>query len=55
MSKMKDLLIEIQVLLSSNKEYKDVVAYVQSLVGCDNDTAHQWVDASLCMNLEDES
>jgi len=55
MGKLKDVILDIETRLIGGDAYEDIITHVQSVLGCDNDTAKVWVDeveGQLCMEEE---
>ena len=55
MSKIKNLLIDIETRLIGGDAYEDIITHVQRVLDCDVATAKVWVDETegeLCMEEE---
>lgn len=55
MSKIKDILLDIETKLIGGDAYEDIITHVQKVLLCDSDTAKDWVDeveGHLCMEEE---
>ena len=55
MSKLKNLLIDIESRLIGGDAYEDIITHVQGVLDCDVATAKVWVDeteGNLCMEEE---
>jgi len=55
MSKMKDLLMDIETCISNGDAFEDIIAFVKSTTGCDEKTATDLVfevEGNLCMEEE---
>jgi hypothetical protein len=55
MSKMKDLLLDIEACITNGDAFEDIVSFVQSSTGCDEKTATDLVfqvEGDLCMEEE---
>lgn len=55
MSKMKDLLIDIESCIINGDAFEDIIAFVMTTTGCDEKTATNMVlgvEGDLCMEEE---
>jgi hypothetical protein len=55
MSKMKDLLMDIEACIINGDAFKDIIAFVVATTGCDEKTATDMVlgvEGDLCMEEE---
>ena len=55
MSKMKDLLMDIEACISNGDAFEDVISFVRSTTGCDEKTATNLVfgvEGDMCMEEE---
>lgn len=55
MSKMKDLLMDIEACITNGDAFEDIIAFVKSTTGCDEKTATNLVfgvEGDMCMEEE---
>jgi hypothetical protein len=55
MGKMKDLLMDIEACITNGDAFDDIIKFVQSTIGCDEQTATDivfQVEGDLCMEEE---